>query len=164
MSSDPKLHRGLHLRLVTLLFPPLGLLLLWRSSVKVWRKILGTFGILLYLLLYAGVVIWLLVRFTGLEVEWRGGYVPRLTYYKTRPDYDALERHRAKYKSGTNGLLSPPISSNPDRIGTGIGAGEANNRPASAHTADWPAFRGPRGDGVYDAKPILTNWPVAGIS
>jgi outer membrane protein assembly factor BamB len=136
---------------------------LWRSSVKVWRKTLGTFGILLYSLLYAAVVIWLLVRFTGLEVEWRGGYVPRLTYHKTKPDYDALERHRAKYKSGTNGLLSPPLSSNPDRIGTGIGAGEATNRPASAHAADWPAFRGPRGDGVYDAKPILTNWPVAGL-
>src|SRR5690242_468049 len=144
MSSDSKLHRGLRLRLATLLFPPLGLVLLWRSSVKVWRKILGTFGILLYLLLYAGVVIWFLVRYTGLEVEWRGGYVPRLTYYKTKPDYDALERDRAKHKPGTNGVLSSK-------------GGESTNQLVSARVTNeaWPAFRGPHGDGVYDAKPIL---------
>jgi outer membrane protein assembly factor BamB len=152
---------GFRLRLATLLFPPLGLFLLWRSSVKVWRKILGTFGVLFYALLYVGVVTWLLVRFTGLEVEWRGGYVPRLTYHKTKPDYEALERDRAKYKSGTNGVLS----SNPDRTGTGIGAGEATNRPASAHLSSraWPAFRGPHGDGTYNAEPVLTNWPTAGL-
>jgi len=154
MSVEIKPSSGLRLRLFTLLFPPLGLVLLWPSSVKVWRKIVGTVGILLYSLLYAGVVTWLLVRFTGLEVEWRGGYVPRLTYHKTKPYYEALERDRAKNKSGTNGLLSPFVSS----IG---GHGEATNRLASALSTypAWPAFRGPRGDGIYDAKPILTNWP-----
>src|SRR5437773_4232346 len=96
MSADTQPTSGLRLRLAILLFPPLGLFLLWRSVTKVWRKILGTFGILLYSLLYAGVITWLLVRFTGLEVEWRGGYVPRLTYHKTKPDYDALERDRAR--------------------------------------------------------------------
>jgi outer membrane protein assembly factor BamB len=158
MPSDPKPASGLRLRLATLFFPPLGLLLLWRSSVKIWRKTVGTLGILLYSLLYAGVVAWLLVRFTGLEVEWRGGYVPRLTYHKTRPDYDALERDRAKSKSGTNGLLSLALPSKP-------GEEEATSKSASARstTAIWPAFRGPRGDGVYDTKRILTNWPTAGL-
>src|SRR4051794_4036783 len=75
----------LFLRLATLLFPPLGLLLLWRSSQRVTRKLLGTAGILLFSLLYAGLIIFVLIRFTGLEVEWRGGYMPALTYHKASP-------------------------------------------------------------------------------
>src|SRR5205807_2426538 len=97
MSPDRKPTSPVALRLATLLFPPLGLLLLWRGPFKVGRKILGTFGVLLFSLSYAALVTWLLIRYTGLEVEWRGGYIPRLTYHKTRPDYDALERDRAKH-------------------------------------------------------------------
>src|SRR5262249_29656296 len=81
---------GWGLRLATLLLPPVGLLLLWIGPRKLLKKLLGTLGILLFSLLYAAGVIWLLIRFAGLEVEWRGGYVPALTFHKTVPDYAAL--------------------------------------------------------------------------
>ena len=87
------------LRLATLLFPPLGWLLLWRAPLKLSRRILGTIGIALFSLLYAALVIFLLVRFTGLQIEWRGGYIPALTYRKTGPDYEALEKQRARWPS-----------------------------------------------------------------
>src|ERR1041385_8080448 len=94
----------LALRLATLLFPPLGLLLLWRSSLKLGRKILGTIGIALFSVLYAGLLVFLLIRYTGLEIEWRGGYVPVLTYRKTLPDYAAVERQRAMQTRTQSGL------------------------------------------------------------
>jgi outer membrane protein assembly factor BamB len=167
MPSDPKPASGLRLRLATFLFPPLGLLLLWRSSVKVWRKLVGTLGILFYSSLYAGVVIWLLVRFTGLEVEWRGGYVPRLTYRKTRPDYDALEQDRAKHAGAlaTPRFGSPGAATSERTNGTEISERQLASRiaaPGDGRTP-WPSFRGPRGDGIYEREPILTNWPTAGL-
>src|SRR5437899_3301178 len=70
-----------------LLAPPLGLLILWLKPQTLARKIIGTLGILLYSLLYAALIIWLLIEFTGLQIEWRGGYVPALTYHKTVPNY-----------------------------------------------------------------------------
>src|SRR5258705_1647027 len=150
MPVERKPHGALVLRLVTLLLPPLGLLLLWRAPRKVSRKILGTLGIALFSLLYAGLVIFLLVRFTGLQIEWRGGYVPALTYQKTAPNYEAREKHRA-LGAGVQGsdpgdFLSAISSSN-------VGKAEAS----------WPGFRGPQRNGHYDETPILTNWPAAGL-
>ena len=133
------------IRLFTLLFPPLGLLLLWASaSLKIRRKILGTIGILLFSLLYAGVIIAMLMLFTGLEIEWRGGYPPSFTYHKTRPDYDALEKSRASQrKSGAVTILSSGVPV-----------------PAAPY---WTDFRGPKRDGHYDEQPILSDWPAAGL-
>src|SRR5580698_4850986 len=83
------------IRIASLLFPPLGLVLLWSSSeVGLGRKILGTVGVGLYSLLYAGGILVLLVKFTGLEFEWRGGFPPVLTWRKTHPDYEAVEASR----------------------------------------------------------------------
>jgi len=92
-----------------------------------------------YSILYSGLIILLLVRFTGLQIEWRGGYLPRLTYRKTHPDYDALERDRQ------NRRTKPTPSG-----------------PAQA-AAYWTGFRGPHNDGHYDQGPIATNWPVEGL-
>src|SRR2546423_5098995 len=96
MPGNPKDTSPFRLRLATLLFPPLGLLLLWRAPLKLRRKILGTVGIAVFALLYAAMIIFLLVRFTGLRREWRGGYLPALTYRTTAPDYAALEQNRAQ--------------------------------------------------------------------
>ncbi len=82
----------------------------------------------------------LLIRFAGLETEWRGGYLPVFTWEKTKPDFDALERNRAQQ----GGRL-------PD---------SAVNKRADAN---WTGFRGPRGDGEYEERPILTNWPSGGL-
>src|SRR3954462_14368339 len=150
MPPDRTFPSGLRLRLTTLLLPPVGLVLLWRQPWKIGRKLLGTVGILIYSLLYSALVVWLLIRFTGLEVEWRGGYMPRFTYHKTRPDYDALEKSRLKQAAiGGNTNATPALSFNKRQL-------------TGSTKAPWPGFRGPHRDGIYD-QPILTNWPAAGL-
>ena len=130
-------------RLSTLLFPPFGLVLLWRSSqIGLGRKIFGTFGIALYSLPYAALIIFLLYRFCGLQIELRGGYVPRLTYHKTLPDYAAVEASRAQQKQSTQ---------------------ERAAKAVAGTNAYWTGFRGPNRDGRYNEQPLQTAWPREGL-
>jgi hypothetical protein len=47
LTAKPKV--PMRVRLATLLLPPLGLIMLWRSAqVGLFRKLFGTLGILLY--------------------------------------------------------------------------------------------------------------------
>jgi outer membrane protein assembly factor BamB len=131
---------GRRFRWSFVLFPPAGLVLLWMSPARILRKVLGTLALLMATMLYAALAIFLLIRFTGLQVEWRGGYIPALTYRKTIPDYEALDRHRAK-TTASSGASVP-----------------ARNTPPPY----WTAFRGPLADGHYDEQPIQTNWPSGG--
>src|SRR5207253_1047191 len=103
-------------------------------------KLLGTLGILLFSLLYSALVTFLLIRFTGLQVEWRGGYLPALTYHKASPNYEALERDRAS------------------RVGS-----EKKTTAGAASSAYWNGFRGPLRDGRYEETLIRTNWPSSGL-
>jgi outer membrane protein assembly factor BamB len=129
------------IRVVSLLFPPLGVVLLWRSQeVSLGRKILGTVGILLYSVAYTAGIVALLMLTTGLEAEWVGPYIPILTWHKTVPDYDAVEASR---RAQAKLSLAPA--------------------PATVMKGDWPGFRGPRRDGHYDETPIATNWPADGL-
>jgi outer membrane protein assembly factor BamB len=126
--------------IITILFPPLGLVLLWRSNqVDLRRKLTSTAGLAIYSGIYAGAVVALLMCFTGLELEWRGGFPPVLTWRKSHPDYDAVEASRRAQ----------------------------SNKPAPPDTSDarvvWPGFRGLHRDGHYDEKPVATNWPAAGL-
>lgn len=139
-SNRPNLVKSIGLRLATILFPPLGLVLLWRSRRGLGKKVLGTLGILLFCLPYLALVVLLFIRYTGMQVEWRGGYIPALTWKPTAPDYDKLEQSRARQAK------SAPVSS----IVT----------PPSAY---WTGFRGPNRDGIYQEIPILTNWPTTGL-
>ena len=90
--------------LATVLFPPLGLFFVWRASRRLRIKLLGTVGVLLGCFLYAAFLVWLLIRSGALEVEWRGGYLPALTFAKTQPDYSALARSRAAQSRALPGL------------------------------------------------------------
>src|SRR5438477_2243750 len=131
-------------RFGTLLFPPAGLVLLWRSSeFSIARKIFGTIGIVLFSLIWSALVVLLLMQFCGLQVEFRGGTIPRLTFCKTVPDYAALETSRARQRTS-----STPVT--------------GTNSKAS-QSAYWNGFRGPRRDGLYDEQPIRTNWPSEGL-
>jgi outer membrane protein assembly factor BamB len=144
-SSDPSSNvrpiSALYLRLATLLFPPWGLVLLWRTPHRLRRKLVGTLGIAFFSILYVALILFIFVRLGALQIEWRGGYAPALTWRKSLPDYGALERDRAKRASGilTNDSLS--AAGNP-----------------------WPGFRGPDRDSHYDQKTILTNWPANGLT
>lgn len=120
--------------------PFLGLILLWRSPRQFGRKLLYTAGLLLYGVIYLGVIVLLLLRFGGAQMEWRGGYIPVLTWHKTATDLAALEHSRAAQ----------------------------TRQPASAAATDvappyWTGFRGPRRDGHYTEQPIRTDWPTNGL-
>src|SRR5580700_11325288 len=112
------------IRIASLLFPPLGLLLLWRSvEVSLPRKILGTFGIVLYSAIYSAGIVALLMLATGLEAEWVGPYIPILTWHKTVPNYDAVEANRRTQSKTPVG----PLESSTEKV-------------------DWPGFRGAHRD------------------
>ena len=125
--------------LTTLVFPPLGLLRLWLGSRGVLLKIFASFGIALYCLPYAGFIIFLLVKFTGMNVEWRGGFGPSFTWHKTMPNYEAVEADRSRHQTAA--------------VQPGHSAGGIY----------WTDFRGPNRDGHYAEKPILTTWPATGL-
>lgn len=98
----------------------------------------------LYFLLVLVIAAWGivgLIKYANLEIEWRGGYVPIVTWNKTKADFDALEKSRSQQKKQS----APPAETN------------------SAVHANWPGFRGPHQSGEYDATPIFTNWPPTGL-
>lgn len=129
------------IRTATLLFPPLGLVwLLGSKEVRAPRKILGTLGIGLYSLLYGALLVFLMVRFAGMEIEFRGGYIPAFTFHKTRPDYEALEASRKNQQAAPSTLASKLEGS-----------------------SFWSGFRGPKRDGHYTEQPVLTDWPREGL-
>lgn len=137
-----------------ILLPPAGIWSLWRSERPLLQKLAGTCGLLLVLLFYVAATIAALVRFTGLEIEWRGGYLPALTYRKTAPNYAAVEASRHHQPTPANPQAQPDtaaITSTKTEIASG--------NP----TSYWVAFRGPRGDGIYTDTPVSTNWPSEGL-
>lgn len=91
-------------------------------------------------LVFGAIAILLLIRYGGLEMEWRGGYVPVLTWKKTKPDFDALARDRAKQAKLP---LAAAVTTHGETV--------------------WNGFRGGRRDATYDQRPILTNWPAGGL-
>jgi outer membrane protein assembly factor BamB len=129
-------------RLATYVFPPLGLMLLWSSpQIRRGAKILGTLFIPLYSLLYLTGFFFGLDRFFGVDLlEWRGGYLPIVTFSKTMPDYNQLEANRAAQSK----TVTP-------HAGTGYLANY------------WSGFRGADRQGVYAEQPIRTNWPAQGL-
>ncbi len=140
-------------RLATLVLPPLGLMLLWRQrEVGVGRKLLGTLGILLFSILYVTAIVAVLMLVAGLEIEWRGGFPPVLNFRKTKPDYSAVEAHRSRQtnQAPAPALVAPALGT------TAVGT-------TFAGTNYWTDFRGPRRDGHYDERPILTQWPAPGL-
>src|SRR4051812_39469343 len=129
------------IRIATLLLPLAGLVLLWRSGeFSRGRKLFGSTAILLFLVPWSALIIFLLIRFGGLEVEFRGGLVPRLTFHKTLPNYAALEANRVAQRSAAVGSTNRAVTS-----------------------SYWSGFRGPLRDGVYNEQPIRTNWPGTGL-
>ena len=132
------------IRIAGYLLPPLGLILLWRSSlVGLGRKLFGTIFILIFSLLYLSAIPGFLYFVVGIDlIEWRGGYMPVLTLSKTLPDYAKLETNRA-IRAKELALQKPAVLAKGDVY--------------------WTGFRGPNRDGHYDGRAILTNWPKEGL-
>lgn len=129
------------IRIATLLFPPLALVLLWRSKeITRGRKIFGTIFLPIFSVLYIAAIVCVLYFGFGVDIiEWRGGYVPAITFSKTVPDYARLERSRMAQSL-------PPVAST-----------NTQSKPY------WTGFRGPDRDGIYAQQPIATNWPSSGL-
>lgn len=127
--------RGLIIAVIVL---PVILLFLRRGPRNWFKRLVSGCTILLLVLVCAAWVILFLLHQNLVELEWRGGYVPVVTWKKTKTDLAALERSRLQ---------------------------QTNLAPVTNATvnANWPGFRGPHQNGEYDERPIITNWPEAGL-
>lgn len=120
--------------------PVLGLIRLWRRpDLRRSAKLLGTVGLGLYSIVWAGAIAGVLMLL-GLRVEFRGGRMPTLTFRKTLPDFQALDASRSRQRQA-----ALPAAPHPPQGGV-----------------YWTGFRGPGRDGHYAEQPILTRWPPGG--
>jgi len=138
-NPEPPKHARRRVRLAALLFPPAGLIVLWKTrGLSIARKLFASIAILLYAVVYVVLVLAVMWKFFGLQYEFRGGMFPHFTWRKTLPDYEALEASRAGQKT----------TAAQTRIAVG--------------SIYWNGFRGPGRDGIYAERNIITNWPQAG--
>jgi outer membrane protein assembly factor BamB len=141
--------------LASLVFPPLGLALLWaRPNTEAYKKVIGSLAIVVIAGVYASIIFGGRVLFVGKPED--------------EAHYEELERHRAEQKQ------EPPRSatSAADEKGSsvvasgtlGTAAPAAPAAPVATSSRDyWTEFRGLGRNGRYDETPILTNWPQDGL-
>ncbi len=141
--------------LASILFPPLGLALLWmKRNTENDKKLLGSVGIVALGAIY-------IFAFAKLGV---------FSWVFTRPDpnveahYSALEQHRAKQREEAGASGATPEVIAPTEMATTPAT--APNAPAATTTPAtnigaktyWTNYRGPNRDGRYDEMKVLTNW------
>ena len=149
--------------LVSILFPPAGLLMLWmKRDTDADKKLLGSVGIValgglyVFLLAQTGVLSNLFSSAPSAEAE---------------AHYSELERHRAQQKSETGASATPEAGNAATAATPDPNAAPAAPAPASAATAAnagvarpvWANYRGANRDGRYDEKRINTSWTSSGL-
>ena len=133
---------------VALILPPAGLILLWlRKGASVFRKSLGSLAIVMLGVAH-------LFLFYGMRMELTGGFRPVFTFRGGERHYRQLEAHRAQFQAPAPPIADPPPSAPPPA--------ESVPEPLAGSTY-WADFLGPGRLGHYDQKPILTEWPAAGL-
>lgn len=149
----------------SLLFPPAGLVLLWsRAQTGVLKRILGSVPI-------AALGVAHLFLFYGLRMEVDGsGISPIFFFHKPESHYRELEKDRAEQPKPP--VPSPVMATSTEPAAEAplilISAGsEASPSPAPATgnglSTYWTNFRGPRRNGIYEERDILTDWPSEGL-
>lgn len=148
--------------LSAILFPPLGLILLWlKRDAETDKKLLGSLGIAAF-----GVFYFILLAKVG-----------AFSFFMSRPPdpeaearYTELERHRAKQReedaaSGTaNANQSVDAASVGNAANPNAAASDSANAVAPAAMRNsWTNYRGSNRDGRYDEQKILTAWPAEGL-
>ncbi len=167
METTSWYQRPLGLLGLSVLAPPVGLVMLWaRPGTRLARKLFGTLGI-------AGLAVAYLHLIFGIRVEMDGtGTFPIVSLYKAEAHFKELERSRAEKLAAAATPSAAPAS--PDAAAVAVveapapSAEAAAGTPASAPTppparAYWSDFRGARRDGIYDEMAILTKWPTQGL-
>ena len=157
--------------LSSLLFPPLGLVLVWlRPSTRLSRRILNSIYISLLAFFY-------LYQFAGLRIGRNGSGIPTLSFEKGgNAHYAELERNRARHAqlplsppiahemiSTPTASVSEPVEPVPIPAIEPASAEEKEKAVRKPESAFWTDFRGPKRDGAYDELEILTNWPAQGL-
>jgi len=123
--------------LVSILFPPLGLVLVWKQSRgRVVGRLMASLGIAVLTIAHL-VVLW------GMRIEMSGGLRPMLTFDNPERRYQQIEESR----------VNEPAAE----------AAAAVDNPAPADPPYWTEFRGPNRDGHYQEMEILTDWPDGGL-
>jgi len=132
-------------RLILLVLPPIGLWIVWRDLDRTrGQKVLATVFTVLWLIPYLVLVLMGASALGLVALEFKGGFGPSVVWRKTAPNYTVLEQSRriqAMYEE-------VPL--------------ERTNVLARL-APYWTDFRGPRRDGIYAERPILTQWPVEGL-
>ncbi|MCI0417951.1 MAG: PQQ-like beta-propeller repeat protein [Acidobacteria bacterium] len=158
--------------LASVLFPPLGLILVWtRPSTRLSRRILNSIYI-------SALTFFYLYRFVGLRVERDGsGMMPMFSFQKSgEAHYAELEKNRARHAQLP---VSQPVAEDARSteptvpVAPGEPAKNITVQPSQAETplkvvqrpggSYWTDFRGPKRDGAYDEMDILTTWPAQGL-
>ncbi len=137
-------------------FPPLGLVLLWRRGGLglLWR-LGGTLGICI-------VAIVELIGVWGLRLEWNGNLRPYGVSFESHARRDLrLEESRARQRVEAPRSEPPPAA---PAEGAPAAATPAPVRtPGKIRPAYWTDFRGPNRAGVYAQTEIQTAWPSKGL-
>ncbi|HWZ32719.1 MAG TPA: PQQ-binding-like beta-propeller repeat protein [Bryobacteraceae bacterium] len=133
--------------LAIILFPPLGLILLWmRRDYRVLGKLTATVAVL-------AIAVVELFYVYGMRVIWDGG-VTRImgVSFRERQRHDAaIEENRAKQKQEPE-----PPAPEPASVAVKVPTTAVKVIPV----AYWTDFRGPHRDGVYAQSEINTQWPL----
>lgn len=166
-----------------LVFPPLGMILLWmRPRPGVLLKLAATVALVALSVVH-------LFAFYGMRVEMSGAGMDVIVSFGDREShYDALEEQRAQQQSSSPVAVVPepmpeaeeeakPEDTEAPAVAESITEASAEDaRPAAPAVAApavveaarrrnvWTDFRGPGRRGVYDETPVLTSWPEEGLS
>lgn len=141
------------------------------------RTIVRILGFVLAGLLVTGTAAYLL----GVRVVMDGGGTPHLARVESEAAHaERLQRHREAQRAAAAETPAPaveaPVAQPAAGQTAGPGAAPEALRPLPAAPTErsapavppsvapyWTDFRGPLRDGTYTERPILTNWPSAGL-
>jgi outer membrane protein assembly factor BamB len=154
--STPWYRSTTALIVISILLPPVGLVLLWmQPSLPFRSKRIGSLCIVLLVLGY----------FTLFKLFSRSS--------DNESHYAALEQHRAQQQreaqaQAVNGQAQPAPTTAQQPAPAAQPSANAATSPADAAAAHvtrnyWTNFRGPNRDGRYDEMAVLTNWPSQGL-
>jgi outer membrane protein assembly factor BamB len=142
------------LLIVTILLPPVGLVMLWmRRDTPTGQKIFASLALMAMSASYL---------YFAYNMGWLRGPDPNVEAH-----YTELERQRAEQRALADNASTSPSAADPKAASPAAvaNANESTSSPAVARSGRnyWTNYRGPARDGKYDETPIRTNWPADGL-